>query len=136
MTLSLKWFLAMGSVLLLVSACKSAASAEAVAAATLYFPPNFKYVEEPRYSFSSAERQRALQEYREQGADTLFELVIDHQGRVMKARLLRTHVSEVYHDDMIHHALRMEFSPDANCQMYRAFYFPAKYSHTAEFEWQ
>lgn len=101
----------------------------------LYFPPLFKYVEEPKYAFSAAERQRAIQEYRKYGADTLFELIVDHDGKVKRARLLRTQVRREYHQEMIEHVRRMSFTQDAENQKYRAFFFPTRYRLNAEFEW-
>lgn len=42
--------------LALLASCRAAVSDEELRAATLYFPPEFKYVEEPRFSFTAAER--------------------------------------------------------------------------------
>jgi hypothetical protein len=126
--------LALLPLLALVSGCTSIPP-EAVEHATLYFPPQFKYIDEPRYCFSPAEREKALQTYRKKGADTLFELVIDSQGKVKKARLLRTHVDTIYHEDMENHARSFEFTKDTEGHRFRAFFFPTKYKHESTFEW-
>ena len=122
------------SLLVVLSAC-IAPSPEEVAAATLYFPPQFKRIAEPRFCFSSAERERALQGCREDGADTLFEIVIDAKGKVEKVRLIRTHVDPDYQQDMLDHANGFGFTPDATGSGYRAFFFPVKYHYQSEFEW-
>ena len=106
-----------------------------VAAATLYFPPQVKRIQEPRFCFDPAERERALQTYRELGADTLFELVVDQEGKVVKARVLRTDERRSYREDMLDHARRFRFTPDREVPGYRAFYYPARYGFDNEFEW-
>ena len=122
------------SVLSLATSCASAVS-EDVLRAKLYFPPEVKYVEEPSFSFSSAERKKALLEYRDHGADTLFELIIDAEGKVVRSRLIRTNVDPVYHQDLEDHAAHFEFTSDADGSMYRAFYYPVDYRHRTTFEW-
>ena len=126
-----------GLVVLFVASagCIAPPSAGEVAAATLYFPPEVRRIDEPRFCFSAAESERALQEYRNVGADTLFELVIDARGEVKKVRLLRTHVDRVYHQDMLDHARWFVFTPDLKNQGYRAFFLPMKYRFDATFEW-
>ena len=126
--------LALVCLLVLGGSCRSPATAEEVQAATLYFPPTFKVVDRPRFSFSMAERQRALDEYRDHGADTLFEVVVDGDGRVVKSRLVRTQVPASYHDDLEAHARRFQFTEDAQ-SLYRAFYFPVRYRYDSELEW-
>lgn len=116
--------------------CTTPVSDAEIEAATLYFPPSFKVLTEPSWSFTAAERQRALREYKQQGADTLFEFVIDSEGRVERSRLLRTHVEPVYHEQMEVHARAMVFSKDDRAGLYRAFYFPASYRMNNRFEWQ
>jgi len=123
------------SLLLASAGCTAPPSAAEVAAATLYFPPEVRRIDEPRFCFSAAERERALQEYRSDGSDTLFECVIDDQGKVKKVRLLRTHVNRVYHQDMLNHARWFVFTPDLKGQGYRAFFLPMKYRFDATFEW-
>ncbi len=120
---------------LLASACTSPPDPAAVQAAEVYFPPRFRHVEEPRYCFSAAERERALQEYRKLGSDTLFEFVVDREGRVQKARLVKTNQPEHRHADILAHARVMVFSPEAGSDRYRAFYFPTQYRYESEFEW-
>jgi hypothetical protein len=119
---------------LVLAGCATLAPAD-VAAATLYFPPQVKRIDEPRFCFSPVERERALQEYRQRGADTLFELVIDAQGKVKRARLVRTHVDREYRQSMVDHAYKFGFTADPQGQGYRAFYFPMKYSHETQFDW-
>lgn len=125
--------------LLVVSAgCAASPTDAEVASATLFFPPHYRRIDEPRFCFSEAERQRALQEYRKQGADTLFELVIDARGAVKDVRLVRTHVDRHYHQDMLDHARWFAFSPDAADTAgtgYRAFFYPVKYRYDPSFEW-
>jgi hypothetical protein len=120
---------------LLLSGCPSQVDPAAVREAEVFFPPRFRYVEKPRYCFSAAERERALQEYRAVGADTLFEFVIDGEGKVMQARIVRTDQPRHRHEDIVAHARVMVFSPDAESDLYRAFYFPAQYTYKSEFEW-
>ena len=67
------------------------------------------------------------------GADTLFELVIDHRGRVETARLLKTYLDRAHHGDMGDHARNLGFRPDTKSRPYRAFFFPTTYDY--EFEW-
>lgn len=117
------------------SACRASASPEEVARATLFFPPVFKYVDELRWSFSDAERLRALQEYIRKGADTLFEVVIDADGKVRRMRIVRTPVDEIYHEFVLEYARGWEFSPDERRDSYRAFYYPVEYRFRAQFEW-
>ena len=120
---------------LAVSSCVTQEADPSVANAELYFPPNFRYVAEPRFCFRPAERRRALDVYRELGADTLFEIVIDPEGKVRKARLLRSSVDRDYHDDVESHARQLVFTPELTTELYRAFYFPVTYSRQAEFQW-
>jgi hypothetical protein len=108
---------------------------EDVQNATLYFPPQVRYIDEPRFCFAAAERKKALEEYKADGADTLFELVIDSDGKVKRARLLKTHVDPKYHEQMEQHARLFEFTKDTQGDRFRAFYFPAKYRFDATFEW-
>jgi len=129
----MKWLLVLGAPLAALG-CTSVSASE-VDSATLYFPPRFRYVDEPRSCFDPAERERALREYRERGADTLFEIVGGKDGTVRKARLLRTYVKPVDHPSLEDHARRLQFSPDSESEMYRAFYFPVRYRHDATFEW-
>jgi hypothetical protein len=121
--------------LALATSCEAPVTAEELERATLYFPPQFKYVEEPRFCFTRAERERALKEYKQVGADTLFEVIIDNEGTVKKVRLLRTHVRKDYHDFMLEHARWFLFTEDPGSEMYRAFYYPIVYDFEAEFEW-
>jgi hypothetical protein len=121
--------------LALGSGCKASASPEEVAAATLFFPPVYKLVAEPRWSFSDAERLKALQAYTKQGADTLFELIVDADGKVVRTRLLRTPVDEIYHEVLLEHSRRWEFSPDARRSSYRALYYPIEYTLHHDNEW-
>ena len=107
----------------------------AVENAEVYFPPRFQYVAEPRFCFSPAERERAIQESKRMGVDTLFEFVIDSEGVVKKARIVRTDLWRNRHEAMENHARVMVFSKDSNREMYRAFYFPTNYTYNIEFEW-
>lgn len=122
-------------VLVLGSGCKASASPEEVAEAVLFFPPVYRSVEEPTFSFTDAERMKALQEYRRQGADTLFELIVDPQGKVRKARIVKTWVKPIYHDIVLEHALALEFSPQVDTEFFRAFYYPLEYRFQSTFEW-
>lgn len=119
----------------LPSCMSPAATPAEIEAATLYFPPTVKIVDEPRFSFSSAERQKALETYREVGADTLFEFVIDDEGQVVRSRLVRTNVKRVYRESLEDHAERLVFSGDGGSGRYRAFYFPTDYDMNPTFEW-
>jgi hypothetical protein len=121
--------------LVLLTGCRAAATPEEIAAATLFFPPVFKYVEEPRVDFSDAERLRALEECKRQGGDTLFEWIIDADGVVRRARSVRTWVDEIYHDVVLEHARRFEFSGSEQREMYRAFDYPLEYRFQSRFEW-
>ena len=78
------------------------------------------------YSFDNVERQKALRSYKDYG-DTLFELVIDREGRVKKARILRTHVKRHNHEFMLEHANDFRFTKDTE-DRYRAFYYPTNYT--------
>jgi hypothetical protein len=119
---------------LLVSGSTSVDPA-AVQNAEVYFPPLFRRVEKPRYCFSAAERERAVQESRRIGAETLFEPVVDREGKVEKARLVRTDQPKHRQEDILAHARVMVFSPDAESDRYRAFYFPTQYGYESTFEW-
>lgn len=119
---------------LLALACQGP-SPEDVRDAVLYFPPQVRHVDAPRFCFLPAERERALQEYEEGGADTLFELVVDAEGQVRRARLVRTHVRDEYHEVMEEHARRFKFTPAPEDEGYRAFYLPMRYRLDSEFEW-
>lgn len=123
------------ALLLAALAACTTVTPEDVAAATLWFPPQVKRLDEPRFVFTPAERRRAEQEYRHGGADTLFELVIDARGKVMRARLLRTHVAPEHHDDVLQHAYWFGFTPDPAGTGYRAFFLPMKYRYETTFEW-
>jgi hypothetical protein len=127
--------LALIASILLVSGCQSPLDPDAVRNAELYFPPRFKYVEKPVYCFTAEERERALQEHRQIGSDTLFEFVVDSQGQVRKVRLVQTYQPSHRHEDILAHARSMVFSPDAESDRYRAFYFAAKYAYNSEFQW-
>lgn len=126
---------AVAAVVLSSVSCTSPVTAEEVAAATLYFPPEVRRIDAPRFCFSLADRRKALDSYRETGADTLFEIVIDDRGEVVLSRLVRTHVRGVYHADLEAHAERFEFTSDGGSGEYRAFYFPVAYDHDTTFEW-
>jgi len=119
-----------------LSACRAAVTEEQLREATLYVPPEFKYVAEPRFSFSPAERQLALQFASRNELDTIFELVIDSEGRVQRVRLVRTTHPERRHEDMLVHARGFVFSKGAQPGLYRAFYYPLDYSMRLSFEWQ
>ncbi len=119
----------------LLAGCQSALTEEEIRNATLYFPPRVKYLEKPRFGFSSAERKHALLEYRDHGADTLFELIIDNRGKVKRARLVQTNARKEYHSFMESHAHSFSFSEDPGTELYRTFYFPMDYDVQAEFEW-
>jgi hypothetical protein len=125
---------ALALLLVALAACTTV-SPEEVAASTLWFPPAVKRIDEPRFCFGAAERKHALQEFRRDGADTLFELVIDAEGKVKKARLLRTHVAPEYHADVLQHAYWLGFSPEPGGTGYRAFFFPMKYRYQTSAEW-
>jgi hypothetical protein len=105
------------------------------AAEALYLYPSYKYVSERRYTFSSADRRRALDTYRDTGADTLYEIVIDRRGKVTRSRLLQTDVRKEYRRDVEAHARAFGFSEDSKTNLYRAFFFPVNYSYDADFEW-
>ena len=122
------------AVALLLVGCTTPPTSAEVEAATVYFPPQVKYLDEPDWVFTSAERQRALRAYREQ-ADTLFELVIDGEGKVKRARLLRTDVRKEYHEDLVAHARHLGFTKDTDPGRYRAFYFPVDYRNNRDFRW-
>jgi hypothetical protein len=107
----------------------------AVDSAEVFFPPRFRYVGEPRFCFSSAERERARRESKEMGADTLFELVIDEAGKVRKARLVTTRQPEHRHEDMVAHAYRLVFTEVSVSGLYRAFFFPTRYAYESKFDW-
>jgi hypothetical protein len=125
----------LGPALLVLASCQAAVSDAELRSAPLYFPPNFKYVAEPRPGFTAAERQRALLEAKAQGVDTVFELVIDSEGRVRRARLLRTHHPARHHELLLEHARGFEFEQDAQSELYRAFYYPTNYELNLSFEW-
>lgn len=112
-----------------LSACQTLSQAE-VDTATLFFPPTYKYVDDPRYSFPPVERKRALQAYWEAGADTLFEIVIDSRGEVTRSRLLRTTVDRVYRAELEDHAETLLFNPDEDPR-FRAFFYPVDYEFKA-----
>jgi hypothetical protein len=120
---------------ILLSACQAPLDADAVRNAELYFLPRFKYVEKPVYCFTPEERERALEEHRAIGSDTLFEFVIDSQGQVQKVRLVQTYQPSYRHEDILAHARRVTFSPDSESEQYRAFYYSTKYTYDSEFQW-
>ncbi len=125
-------------VVLLVSCavgCRAPLPPEVVEAATLWVPPLVKVVREPDWSFTRAEKEKVLQLCRENRIDTLFEFIIDDEGKVVRSRLLRTDVDDVYREYLEDHAGVMEFPPDDVQGRYRAFYYPTDYRFTATFEW-
>ena len=61
--------------------------------------------------------------------------MIDADGRVKKARLLRTHVRREYQQDMVDHAYTFGFTRDPACPGYRAGFFPIQYKYESTFEW-
>jgi len=126
---------ALVSLAVLSLGCHSPVTQAELDAAELYFFPDFKYVDEPRFEFSAAERRLALDSYRDRGADTLFAFVIDRRGRVVQSRLLRTTVRSEYHESMKEHAEKLGFSEDDGERAYRSFYFPTRYRYNATFEW-
>jgi hypothetical protein len=130
-----KTALALLSTVLLSAGCKSHLDPDAVRSADLYFPPRYKYVEKPVYCFSAEERERALQEYRTLGSNTLFEFVIDSEGLVRKVRFVQTYEPSHRQQDILAHARAMVFSPDAESDKFRAFYYPVKYDFKSEFQW-
>ncbi len=133
---TMKRTLALIATLTLLSSCETPpVDPVAVESAQVYFPPRFRYVAEPRYGFSPAERERALREATKLGVNTLFEFVIDSEGVVKKARLVRTDLWRNRHEAMENHARVMVFSKDPDKEMYRAFYFPMNYTYESEFEW-
>jgi hypothetical protein len=127
--------LALIASVLLVSSCQTPLDPDAVRNAELYFPPKFKYVEKPKYCFTAEERERALQEHRMLGSNSLFEFVIDSQGQVMKARIVQTFQPAHRHEDILAHIRSMVFSADASSPLYRAFYVSTKYRYETEFQW-
>ena len=131
----MKTTLIASTALALLFSCQSPVTEAQIQEAELYFPPKVKYLSEARFSFSTAERKKALLNYTKHGADTLFEFVIDRQGKVKKARLLKTRVKKVYHEDLEIHAEGMEFSEDDGPAPYRAFYYPTDYTFRPTFEW-
>jgi len=120
---------------LLLMSCQTASSAK-IEDAILYYLPQCRHIDSARYSFTSAERQKAIQSMSQAGADTLFELIIDGEGRVKRARLIRTKTLSCYREDMERHAMIMKFTPDHSSEMpYRTFYMPARYRYNSTFEW-
>lgn len=130
----MKIVLALTAIVFLVSGCETV-DPIAVRNAEIWFPPRFRHVETPDYCFSAAERERALQEYRQLGADTLFEIVVDSAGKVRRARLVKTNQPAHRHENMVSHARAMTFSPEAESDQYRAFYYPTQYTYESEFDW-
>lgn len=102
---------------------------------TLYYPPKIKFISEPRYPFTENERNLALLSLKHAKADTLFEIIIDNEGKVVKARVLKTRVRKNYIEDLESHARRFKFTKDPGEQQYRAFYYPVKYRYNSEVEW-
>ncbi len=119
---------------LCLPSCKTASEAE-IESAVLYFPPKVKHTEEARFCFDLAERVKAVREFDEMEADTLFELVIDRRGNVKKARLVRTYVEKAYRQELVDHAYRFKFSELPGGTEYCAFYWPTTYRMEHEFEW-
>lgn len=109
--------------------------AAAVKNAELYFPPRFRYVAEPRFCFSPAERERALQEWQRRGANTLFEFVVDNRGKVRKSRVVKTNLWADRVEPMEEHARVMVFTADPKNEGFRAFYLAANYTLERTFEW-
>ncbi|MEM1451414.1 MAG: hypothetical protein AAGI22_20025 [Planctomycetota bacterium] len=115
--------------------CAITATDEEIAAATLYVPPNFKYLDKARFSFSVAERERALQAFERSDADTLFEFVVDPQGNVERVRIVKTHVRRDYQPGMVDNARFWTFGADPTSERFRAFFVFMEYSVNPEFEW-
>ena len=105
------------------------------AAARLYVFPQFKYVAEPRFCFSSDDRQRALDASRDLGADTLYELIVESDGTVKRCDLIKTDIRPDYHEDVEARGLHFKFNEDRKTKLYRAFYYPVKFDYKVEFEW-
>ena len=105
-------------------------------AANLYFSPTVKFAEEPKISFTQAEREKALKAYKSIGANTLFALVVDYEGRVLRSRLLRTKERKEYHEGMLEHIRSVVFAPSSKEDLYRCFYYPINYDLDASFEWR
>ena len=131
----MNYSLSLIATLLLSPGCVSPLDPAAVQAAEVYFPPRFKYVAEPQYCFSPAECKHALLECAKRKADTLFEFVVDSDGKVKKARLVKTQQPSDHEEVMLEHARVMVFSADAESKLYRCFYFPVKYTYSSDFKW-
>ena len=131
--------LAVLAMLSLIQGCPAPAVAPidpvAVASAEVYFPPKFEYVQQPAFCFSPAERERALQECKKMGANTLFEFVVDNGGKVRQARVVKTSLWSDRVEAMESHARMMVFSADPRNDRYRAFYYPVNYTYESTFEW-
>ena len=127
--------IALGLALVAGAGCRASATPEEVAAATLFFPPIYRHLEEPRWCFSDAERLKALDVYRERGADSLFELIVDAEGVPKRVRIVRTPIEEIYHDRVFEIARAWRFSPDKRGAGYRAFYCPVDLNFQPTFEW-
>src|SRR5262245_24825244 len=105
------------------------------AEAGLYIFPKYKYVTEPRFCFSAENRQRALDTYRDLGANTLYELIVDRRGKVNRCRLIKTSIRREYEEDVEARGFHFEFNEDKKTKLYRAFYYPVDYDYKVEFEW-
>lgn len=116
--------------------CRSTVSDAELQAATLYFSPTVKIVEGPKINFTQAEREKALKAYKGIGANALFALVVDDEGRVLRARLLRTKERKEYHEGMLEHIRSIVFAPSSKEDFYRCFYYPINYKLDASFEWR
>ena len=129
----IKWFWFL-TLLCLTSGCITVTSYD-LKNTELYYPPNVKYIDQKRFAFSMAERMLAIKKLHEADADTLFELIIDREGNVVKGRLIKTHVRECYHEDVENHAMILKFTPQKTAKPYRTFYYPVKYRYNSTFEW-
>jgi hypothetical protein len=137
MTMRLPLKLALLLILFLLQACPSPpVDPAAVASAKVYFPPRFQHVAEPRFCFGPAERERAIQECEKMGANSLFEFVIDNEGHVKQARVVKTSLWRDRMAPMEEHARIMVFSAGPKSALYRDFYFPVNYTYNSTFEWQ
>jgi hypothetical protein len=115
--------------------CRSGPTPQEIEEATLFVPPVYKRVERARWCFSDAERSKALAEHTRRGANSLLEVLIDDSGQIVRLRVVRTQVQEIYHDIVLEHVGSMKFSADPTVAGHRAFYLPLDYDFSARFEW-
>lgn len=99
--------------------------------------PRFKYVAEPGFAMTNAERLKASAKSRNLRAEILYEMVVNHEGRIVKIRTVRSWADDD-EDGSITHRFSLIvrnylFEPDSAEDRYRTFFYPLDLEVEMEF---